>query len=176
MTVLWYNKQLCFVSTFVVKIATFANLQNVSCDFKKICTPQSIYNQTALSMSNNWFFHLNDKSAGIPRKLAEGIHTRIFFGEQVMVSLVEFAPHAKGTLHHHPEEQWGFLLKGSLQRVQGDETVDMKEGDFWLTPAHVPHTILEGEQGATVLDIFSPIRQAYNDAGEGFGEGTQKEP
>ena len=43
-------------------------------------------------MPTIWFFNLDDKSAGIPRKLAEGSHSRIFFGEQVMVSLVEFAP------------------------------------------------------------------------------------
>ena len=121
-------------------------------------------------MDKNWVFNLDNKSLGIPRKLAEGIDTRIFFGEQVMVSVVEFAPNSKGNLHHHVEEQWGVLLKGSLQRVQGDEIVDMKEGDFWLTPSNVPHTIYAGENGATVLDIFSPIRKEYTEAGEGLGE------
>jgi quercetin dioxygenase-like cupin family protein len=121
-------------------------------------------------MDKNWIFNIEKKTLGIPRKLAEGIDTRIFFGEQVMVSVVEFAPNSKGTLHHHVEEQWGVLLKGSLQRVQGDEIVDMKEGDFWLTPSNVPHTIYAGENGATVLDIFSPIRKEYTEAGEGFGE------
>lgn len=121
-------------------------------------------------MNNNWVFNLNDKQTGITRKLAEGIQTRIFFGEQVMVSVVEFAPDSKGTLHHHPEEQWGVLLKGSLQRVQGDEIIEMKEGDFWLTPSNVTHTIYAGKEGATVLDIFSPVRKEYMEAGEGFGE------
>jgi quercetin dioxygenase-like cupin family protein len=122
----------------------------------------------------NWKFNINDKESGIPRKLAEGIHTRIFFGEQVMTSIVEFAPNSKGNLHHHPEEQWGVLLKGTLKRVQGDEIVDMKEGDFWLTPGNIPHTIYAGENGATVLDIFSPIRKEYMQAGEGFGEKTNQ--
>ena len=38
-----------------------------------------------------------------------------------MLSVVTLAPHAQGTLHHHPEEQWGVLLDGSAIRVQGDE-------------------------------------------------------
>lgn len=118
----------------------------------------------------DWFFNLDDKSLGINRKLAEGINTRIFFGEQVMVSVVEFAPNSKGSLHCHLEEQWGVLLKGSLQRVQGEDVIEMKVGDFWLTPSNVPHTIYAGEDGATVLDIFSPIRKEYIKSGEGFGE------
>jgi quercetin dioxygenase-like cupin family protein len=124
-------------------------------------------------MEKNWHFNLNDKEIGIPRKLAEGINTRIFFGEQVMVSVVEFEPNSKGTLHHHPEEQWGVLLKGSLQRIQGDEIIEMKEGDFWITPSNVPHTIYAGENGATVLDIFSPVRKEYTQAGEGFGDNSK---
>lgn len=121
-------------------------------------------------MNKDWIFNLDNKALGIPRKLVEGIDARIFFGEQVMISVVEFAPNSKGNLHHHPEEQWGVLLKGSLQRVQGDEIVEMKEGDFWVTPSNVPHTIYAGENGATVLDIFSPIRKEYTQAGEGFGD------
>ena len=115
-----------------------------------------------------WFFNINDKEFGIKRKLAEGINTNIVFGKQVMVSVVKFEPNSKGTLHYHPEEQWGLLLKGSLKRVQGDEVIDMKEGDCWLTPSNVPHTIYAGEEGATVLDIFSPVREEYKVTGEGF--------
>lgn len=120
-------------------------------------------------MNKNWFFNIDDKNVGIIRKLAEGINSRIFFGDQVMISVVEFEPNSKGTLHHHSEEQWGLLLKGSIQRVQGDEIINMKVGDFWLTPSNVDHTIYAGENGATVLDIFSPVRNEYKEPGEGFG-------
>jgi quercetin dioxygenase-like cupin family protein len=124
-------------------------------------------------MQPNWVFNLNDKTAGISRKLAEGIQTRIFSGQQAMISVVDFDPHAKGVLHHHPQEQWGVLLRGSLTRIQGDDRVEMRAGDFWLTPGGVAHTIHAGEQGATVLDIFSPIRSDYQQPGEGFGQAEQ---
>jgi quercetin dioxygenase-like cupin family protein len=125
-------------------------------------------------MKNDWVYNLNDKSAGLPRKLAEGIDTMIFFGEQVMISVVEFEPFAKGKLHSHPEEQWGLLLKGTCRRLQGDEDVEMKVGNLWHTPGGVFHTIHAGKNGATVLDIFSPIRKEYTQSGEGFGDSSKK--
>ncbi len=54
-------------------------------------------------------------------------------------------------------------------RVQGDEEITVKKGDFWRTPGNVPHTMRAGPEGARVLDIFSPPRAEYNKAGAGFG-------
>ena len=65
-------------------------------------------------MSQKEEFHNIDNPAdGLFRELAAGVTTRIFSGEQAMLSVVTLAPHAQGTLHHHPEEQWGVLLDGS---------------------------------------------------------------
>ncbi len=113
-----------------------------------------------------WHFRSNDK--GLTRKLQEGITTHVFFGKNIMLSLVEIAPHTTSTVHRHPEEQWGYLLKGDCIRVQGGEEVAMKAGDFWYTPANTPHGTRTGASGATILDIFSPPRDAYTKPGEGF--------
>ncbi len=115
------------------------------------------------------FFNLHDPEQGIKRELAPGITTRVFPGDQAMLSIVRLEPNAVGTLHHHPEEQWGVLLEGSAVRVQGDREHDVKEGDFWRTPSDVPHTIRAGADGAVILDVFSPPREAYRKAGSGFG-------
>lgn len=115
------------------------------------------------------FFNLDDETQGLFRELAPGITTRIFTGDQVMLSIVRLAPGAHGKLHHHPEEQWGVLLEGSALRVQGDETVPVAKGDFWRTPGNVPHTIRAGPNGAVILDIFSPPRADYTKPGTGFG-------
>lgn len=116
-----------------------------------------------------WAFNLHDETLGIQRTLATGIQSRIFAGQNVMLCVVQFEPNSVGAMHSHLEEQWGVLLEGECDRVQGDEVVPMKVGDFWHTPGGVPHAIRTGAAGALVLDIFSPPRLEYARAGEGFG-------
>ena len=120
-------------------------------------------------MSEQWHFNLNDLAQGIQRQLGQGISTRIFVGDQAMLSVVRLEPHSRGQLHAHPEEQWGVLLEGECTRIQGNEEFDMKAGDFWRTPGGVEHSVYTGEAGATVLDVFSPPRDEYKKAGAGFG-------
>lgn len=117
------------------------------------------------------FHNLADTAAGLFRELAPGVTTRIFAGEQAMLSVVEIAPGAEGVMHHHPEEQWGVLLEGSAIRFQGDEAIEVRKGDFWRTPGGVPHTMRAGPEGCRVLDIFSPPRPEYRKPGSGFGTG-----
>ena len=119
--------------------------------------------------TEQWTFNLDDETQGIARKLGEGITTRIFPGDQAMLSVVRIAPHSQGTLHSHPEEQWGVLLEGALVRIQGGQEVSMKAGDFWRTPGGVEHSVTTGDEGALVLDVFAPPRDEYKKTGEGFG-------
>lgn len=114
------------------------------------------------------FHNLNDTAQGLFRELAPGVTTRIFPGEHAMLSVVTIAPNGEGTLHSHPEEQWGVLLEGSAVRIQGGEEIAVGKGDFWRTPGGVPHTMRAGPEGCTVLDIFAPPREAYRKAGSGF--------
>ena len=114
------------------------------------------------------FFNFADLSAGVARKLAPGIDTRIFAGEHAMLSVVSFELGSVGSIHSHAEEQWGVLLEGSGIRIQDGAEVHVGLGDFWRTPAHVEHGFKAGPDGAKVLDIFAPPREAYRRAGSGF--------
>lgn len=121
-------------------------------------------------MNQRNFFNIDALEGAIDRELAPGITTTIYPGEQAMISVVRIQPGVEGTLHHHPEEQWGLCLKGSGTRFQGDDRVDVSVGDFWRTPGNVPHTIKAGPDGMTVIDVFAPPRQAYTKPGSGFGQ------
>lgn len=114
------------------------------------------------------FHHLDDLTTGLFRQLGPGVTARIFAGEQAMLSIVSIAPNGQGTLHHHPEAQWGVLLAGTAIRVQGGEEIPVKPGDFWRTPDNVPHPRRAGPEGARVLDIFSPPHAEYRTQGSGF--------
>jgi quercetin dioxygenase-like cupin family protein len=121
-------------------------------------------------MSQKAEYHdLDRPDDGLYRELAPGLTTRIFAGEHAMLSVVTIAPNAEGTMHHHPEEQWGVLLEGTAVRFQGGEEIAVSKGDFWRTPGNVPHTMRAGADGCRVLDIFAPPRAEYKKPGSGFG-------
>jgi quercetin dioxygenase-like cupin family protein len=117
------------------------------------------------------FFNLDDPDQGIPRELAPGISTRVFVGDNAMLSVVTLEPGAEGLIHSHDEEQWGVLLEGDAVRIQDGKEVAVKAGDFWRSPGGVPHGIRAGVNGARILDIFSPPREEYKKPGKGFGGG-----
>ncbi len=119
--------------------------------------------------NGNHFFNLNNLEQGIQRQLTDGITTRIFPGDQAMLSVVTLAPNASGTVHSHDEEQWGVMLEGEAVRIQDGEEISVQKGDFWRTPGGVPHSVRAGPQGARILDVFSPPREVYKTAGSGFG-------
>lgn len=119
-------------------------------------------------MTDQCFFNLHDMSQGIKRRLSEGLETRIFPGEKVMLSVVRVAANRAGQIHSHPEEQWGVLLEGSGVRIQDGAEHAVRAGDFWQTPANVAHGFTAGPEGAVVLDVFSPPREEYRRPGAGF--------
>ena len=120
-------------------------------------------------MDEQFFFNIDSDEGGAPRELAPGITTTVFPGEHAMLSIVRIAPNTRGTLHHHPEEQWGYCIAGSGTRFQGENQVAVKAGDFWRTPGHTPHTMEAGADGLIVMDVFAPPRGDYKTPGRGFG-------
>ena len=108
-----------------------------------------------------WLYPREGGGRGRAVDLAPGLRAQVFAGAESMLSLVRIDPHSEGVVHQHSEEQWGYLLEGRCLRIQGGEEVWVEAGDFWHTPAHVPHGVRTEERHAVILDIFSPPRRAY---------------
>jgi quercetin dioxygenase-like cupin family protein len=121
-------------------------------------------------MNYGLFFDIDRLEGGIERQLADGVKATVYMGENVMVSVVECAPNAKGKVHAHPQEQWGLLLEGSGTRIQNGERIAVRKGHFWQTPGGIEHGFEAGPEGAKIVDIFSPPREDYRQAGAGFGD------
>ena len=68
------------------------------------------------------FFNFSDLSAGIPRTLAEGIETKVFAGDQAMVSVVDFAPGSTGRSTATPKSNGAF---SSVAAAHGSKTASM---------------------------------------------------
>ncbi len=65
-----------------------------------------------------------------------------------------------GTLsppHAHPEEQFGYLLSGSVEVTIGEEKELLQAGDCYFIPGGTPHQFRMLED-SVVIDIFSPRR------------------
>lgn len=117
----------------------------------------------------DWVFNRNSDAKAIVRNLTDAIKQRVFVGDNSMLSFVTIPPHSQGSIHKHPEEQWGVLLEGTCIRLQDDQEIPMEVGDFWHTPGNNIHGVRTTDQQAVILDIFSPPREAYRTQGKGFG-------
>lgn len=96
-----------------------------------------------------------------PKMLFGAITTRTFWGENMLLSLIDLPAEAVVPLHSHPHEQAGILLEGELTFTAGDETRTLNPGDMWIIPGGVEHTVKVGDRPAKALDIFSPVREDY---------------
>ena len=90
-----------------------------------------------------------------------GVQIHTTAGEKMMLSFVEFAPHAVVQPHSHPHEQMGMLLEGELTFTIGGETKTLHPGDMWSIPGHIIHSAVAGDTAVKALDFFHPIREDY---------------
>jgi quercetin dioxygenase-like cupin family protein len=95
------------------------------------------------------------------KQLAPGVTARTFWGDKMLMAQVEFEPGGVVPLHSHPHEQVGFLIAGELDFTVGDERRLVRPGEIWVIPGGVEHTVTAGRDGATAMDIFSPVREEY---------------
>jgi quercetin dioxygenase-like cupin family protein len=90
-----------------------------------------------------------------------GVEIDTLAGDRLMISVVELAPHSVVEPHSHPHEQMGFLLKGELTFVVGEERRTLHAGEMWRIPGGVVHAVYAGAEPATAIDVFHPVREDY---------------
>jgi RNA polymerase sigma factor (sigma-70 family) len=93
-----------------------------------------------------------------------GVVARPVEGEHVSAAVVELEANAVVPEHHHPHEQLGLCITGSVIFRIGAESRRLGPGGTWRIPAQAPHEVLAGPEGAVVVDIFSPIREDWHQA------------
>jgi len=95
------------------------------------------------------------------KDLLSGVHARTFWGENLLLALVDLDPEAVIPTHSHPHEQGGIVLEGEMEFTIADEVRQVKPGDLYIIPGGVEHSVRVGPQAVRVLDIFSPVREEY---------------
>jgi quercetin dioxygenase-like cupin family protein len=104
-------------------------------------------------------FYTVDSINAVP--LVEGISARFVTGSRIMFSFVHLAPGALMPDHHHPHEQLGYVVEGSLLLKIAGEERNLQPGDAYAIPGGVTHRAIGGPEGCLVLDAFSPPREEY---------------
>ena len=90
-----------------------------------------------------------------------GVDIFTTFGDNLMLSLVEFESHAVVEPHSHSHEQMGLLLEGELTFIIGAEKAILQPGQMWRIPGGVVHSAIAGDQPVKALDVFCPIPEDY---------------
>ena len=93
-----------------------------------------------------------------PLPIWTDVLSRAVHGERITMAVVELAPHSVVPEHHHPNEQLGVVLKGSMTFTIDGERRELAAGDTYNIPGNVRHAVTTGPNGAVVVDVFSPIR------------------
>ena len=99
--------------------------------------------------------------------LAEGVSGRPLFGSGAMVNLIEFEAGATVQAHSHPHEQLGLVLRGMQALVIDGVAHELGPLEGYVLPGNVEHAAYCGPEGATVIDVFCPVREDYREKWEG---------
>ena len=96
-----------------------------------------------------------------PHRLTDGIMARAVEGNRATMAVLQLDPNAVSPAHHHENEQLGFVIAGSIVMRSGTEERELKAGDTYNIPSHVSHDAVAGPDGATVVDVFIPVREDW---------------
>ena len=73
-------------------------------------------------------------------------------------------------------EQIWILTHGSLTFTIGGEVRELRPGATWVIPSDVPHSVRSGPDGASLVELFAPPRDDWDDlerlAPAAFGDST----
>ena len=105
------------------------------------------------------FFYDPESRAG--KQLLPGIRTRTFWGEKMLISLVDLEAGASIPPHSHPHEQLGTVLEGEVALTVAGETRVMRAGEVYVAPGGIQHSAQAGEFGVRLFEVFSPVREEY---------------
>jgi quercetin dioxygenase-like cupin family protein len=93
-----------------------------------------------------------------PYAVFEGITARAVGGDRMTFAVVDLEPGAALPEHHHENEQMGLVISGTITMRIGSDKRELHAGDTYVIPSDVPHDAHTGPEGATVVDVFAPIR------------------
>jgi quercetin dioxygenase-like cupin family protein len=91
----------------------------------------------------------------------DGLLARTVHGRNLTLAVVDLAPDLRMPEHRHHQEQLGVVLRGELTLTIDGDTLRRLPGDLWVIPGDLPHSVVVGPDGCTVIEAFSPPRDDW---------------
>ena len=93
-----------------------------------------------------------------PYLIRAGMKARLINGDRATLAVIDIEPNGVAEVHHHENEQLGLIVAGVLTFTIQGEVHELHPGDVYRVPSNVPHDAIAGPDGATVVDVFIPVR------------------
>ena len=94
-------------------------------------------------------------------ELHKGVASKTFWGDKMLLSLVEFEPGSEGATHSQSHEQAGVVIEGEIEFTIGEVKQLLKPGDCYVIPSDVEHSATATGIGCKMMTVFSPVREDY---------------
>jgi quercetin dioxygenase-like cupin family protein len=92
----------------------------------------------------------------------DSVQARVIVGANASLAVVELQPNAVVPEHRHEHEQLGLCIRGAITFSIDGERRELGPGGTWRITSNLPHDAVAGPDGATVVDIFSPVRADWD--------------
>lgn len=99
-----------------------------------------------------------------PYQIWGGAVARAVHGERLTMAVIDLDPNLQIPEHHHENEQLGFVIQGKVTMVVAGDELELSAGETYSIRSNVPHSARTGPEGATVVDVFAPIRADWEKA------------
>jgi len=99
-----------------------------------------------------------------PARIWEGVLARPLHADRVTIGFVDIDPGVLVPEHRHDNEQVGFVQRGSVTMTIAGQSRELGVGETYSIAGGVPHSARAGADGASVVDVFAPVRQDWKAA------------
>ena len=99
-----------------------------------------------------------------PYQIWDGAVARALTGDRLTAAVIDLDPNLQIPEHNHENEQVGFVLKGKVTMIIDGEERELGVGEGYSIKSNVRHSASTGPDGATVVDIFAPVRADWERA------------
>jgi quercetin dioxygenase-like cupin family protein len=100
-------------------------------------------------------------SAVKPSKIWDGVLARAVHADRVTIGFVDIDPGVLVPEHRHENEQVGFVQRGSVTMTIAGQARELRVGETYTIAGQVPHSAKAGADGASVVDVFAPVREDW---------------